>query len=43
MYFKGVMEVVISNQYLGFSIELICGQTGQSSILLLFKAQKLFC
>lgn len=39
MYFKGVIKVVSPNQYLGFSIELICGQTGQSSILLLFKAQ----
>lgn len=42
MYFEGVIELVSSNQYLGFSIELICGQTGQSSILLLFKAQNSF-
>lgn len=42
MDFKGVIELVSSNQYLGFSTELICGQTGQSSILLLFKAQNSF-
>lgn len=38
MYSKGVTEVLSPYQYLGSSIQLICSQTGQSSVLLQFKA-----